>query len=119
MFNSTDAQLIAIGSDGITKYLMMFALVGPSSAIINYFQSVGKAKHSMGLSLSRQVIILIPLVLIMPHFFQLDGIWMAGAVSDLISSLLCFAFIAKEAKLLNGTDENILENPAAACNVQC
>ncbi len=119
MFNSTDAQLIAIGSDGITKYLMMFALVGPSSAIINYFQSVGKAKHSMGLSLSRQVIILIPLVLIMPHFFQLDGIWMAGAVSDLISSLLCFVFIAKEAKLLNGTDENILENPAAACNVQC
>lgn len=119
MFNSTDAQLIAIGSDGITKYLMMFALVGPSSAIINYFQSVGKAKHSMGLSLSRQVIILIPLVLIMPHFFQLDGIWMAGAVSDLISSLLCFAFIAKEAKLLNGTDENILENRAAACNVQC
>lgn len=119
MFNNTDAQLIAIGSDGITKYLMMFALVGPSSAIINYFQSVGKAKHSMGLSLSRQVIILIPLVLIMPHFFQLDGIWMAGAVSDLISSLLCFVFIAKEAKLLNGTDDNILENRAAACNVQC
>jgi putative MATE family efflux protein len=105
MFNSTDAQLIAIGSEGITKYLMMFALVGPSCAIINYFQSVGKAKHSMGLSLSRQVIILIPLVFIMPHFFQLDGIWMAGAVSDLVSSLICFAFIAKEAKMFNEAEE--------------
>jgi putative MATE family efflux protein len=119
MFNSTDAQLIAIGSEGITMYLMMFALVGPSSAIINYFQSVGKAKHSMGLSLSRQVIILIPLVFILPHFFQLDGIWMAGAVSDLVSSLICFAFIAKEAKLLNGNDEKIQDNRTAACNIQC
>jgi putative MATE family efflux protein len=116
MFNSTDAQLIAIGSEGITKYLMMFALVGPSCAIINYFQSVGKAKHSMGLSLSRQVIILIPLVLIMPHFFQLDGIWMAGAVSDLVSSLICFAFIAKEAKILKAPEEVIAEN-LAPCNI--
>jgi len=109
MFNSTDSQLIAIGSEGITKYLMMFALVGPSCAIINYFQSVGKAKHSMGLSLSRQVIILIPLVLIMPHFFQLDGVWMAGAVSDLVSSLICFVFIAREAKVFNVAEQTSTE----------
>jgi len=114
MFNSTDAQLIAIGSEGITKYLMMFALVGPSCAIINYFQSVGKAKHSMGLSLSRQVIILIPLVLILPHFFQLDGIWMAGAVSDLVSSLICFAFIAMEAKVFDVAGEASPEELATA-----
>jgi len=114
MFNSTDSQLIAIGSEGITKYLMMFALVGPSCAIINYFQSVGKAKHSMGLSLSRQVIILIPLVLIMPHFFQLDGVWMAGAVSDLVSSLICFVFIAREAKVFNVAEQTSTEDLVTA-----
>lgn len=116
MFNSTDKQLIAIGSEGIRVYLMMMVLIGPSCAIINYFQSVGKAKHSMVLSLLRQVILLIPLVFILPHFFQLDGIWMAGAASDLVSSVICFAFIAKEAKMLKAPDE-IVSEKLAPCNI--
>jgi putative MATE family efflux protein len=105
MFNSSDPQLIAIGSRGITLFLMMLAFVGPQTAIVNYFQSIGKAKHSMGLSLLRQVILLIPLVLILPRFFQLDGVWMAGAVSDLGSSLIAFTFMAFEAKRLRNLDK--------------
>jgi len=104
MFNTTDAQLIAIGSNGITIFLMMFVFVGVSTSCINYFQSVGKAKYSMGLSILRQVIILIPLILILPHFLKLNGIWVAGAASDLISSVITFVFIAREIKILNELD---------------
>ncbi len=111
MFNSSDPELIAIGSRGITLFLMMLAFVGPQTAIVNYFQSIGKAKHSMGLSLLRQVILLIPLVLILPHFFQLDGVWMAGAVSDFGSSMISFAFMAAEVKRLRALDK---ERPSSA-----
>jgi len=73
---------------------------------VNYFQSIGKAKISMFLSILRQVVLLIPLVLILPHFFQLNGIWIAGPVSDLLSSLVAYAFILYEMKNLKQFGEN-------------
>lgn len=101
MFNRTDPQLIAIGSQGIAIYLLMIAFVGPQSSAVNYFQSIGKAKISMGMSLMRQVILLIPLAYILPHFFMLKGVWMAGAASDFLSSVVCFILIAREIRALN------------------
>ena len=112
IFNTTDPKLIAIGANGISIFLMMFAFVGPQTSCVNYFQSVGKAKYSMGLSLLRQVVLLIPLILILPHFFMLNGIWMAGAASDLISSIISFIFIAREVKVLNRLNNELKEEVA-------
>jgi len=109
IFNTTDTKLITIGANGISIFLMMFAFVGPQTSCVNYFQSVGKAKYSMGLSLLRQVVLLIPLILILPHFFMLNGIWMAGAASDLISSIISFIFIAREVKVLNRFNKEVKE----------
>ena len=66
----------------------------------NYFQSVGKAKVSMFLSLLRQVILLAPLYLILPHFFKLEGIWFAGPIADTTSALITGIFLYVEIKKL-------------------
>ena len=56
----------------------------------NYFQSIGQAKVSMFLSLLRQVILLIPCLLILPHIggLGLTGVWLAGPVADGLASLI-------------------------------
>lgn len=100
IFNN-DTELIKIGSNGLSIMLMMFGFVGFQTAIVNYFQAVGKAKYSMFLSLLRQVLLLIPLTIILPHFFQLNGVWMAAPASDFISTMISFAFIAFELRSLN------------------
>lgn len=104
IFNN-DAKLVEMGSNGLSLFLMMFGFVGFQASIANYFQAIGKAKHSMFLSLSRQVLLLIPLTIILPHFFQLNGVWMAGATADFISTLVAFIFIAVELKKLNKSNK--------------
>jgi putative efflux protein, MATE family len=109
IFNTNDSELIAIGSKGITIFLSMFSLVGIQVVIANYFQAVGKAKHSMFLSLLRQVVLLIPLLLILPHFFQLNGVWMAGAAADFISSVISIILLVFEFKKLNKHKKDVNE----------
>lgn len=101
IFNTTDSRLTAMGANGLRIFLMMFAFVGAQTAFANYFQAVGKAKKSMFLSLLRQIILLIPLVLILPNFFKLNGIWAAGATSDIISTAISVVLIIYEMRTLN------------------
>lgn len=101
IFNTTDTNLIKIGANGLRIFLLMLALVGPQTSIANYFQSIGKAKNSMFLSLLRQVVVLIPLLIILPPFFKLNGVWMAGPASDFIAAVITVIFIIHEMKGLN------------------
>ncbi|MDP4145735.1 MAG: MATE family efflux transporter [Bacillota bacterium] len=96
IFSSNDKALLNIGSLGIRIFLMMLPIIGFQVVSANYFQAVGKAKISIFLSLSRQVIVLLPLLIILPHWFKLTGIWSAGPASDFISSLLTGAFLYRE-----------------------
>lgn len=109
IFNTDDVQLIGIASNGLAIFLSMFAFVGPQTVCANYFQAVGKAKYSMFLSILRQIILLIPFIIILPRFFNLNGIWMAGPVADFISSVISFIMIAFEMKNIGNIvdqDEN-------------
>ena len=83
-----DEQLVGIASTGMRIFLLMLPVVGAQVISSNYFQSIGKAKISMFLSLLRQVILLIPCLIILPKIFGLTGVWLAGAVSDGLSSLI-------------------------------
>lgn len=118
IFNNTDNKLVALGANGLSIFLAMIIFVGPQTSCVNYFQSVGEAKKSMGLSLLRQVILLIPCTLILPRFFKLNGVWMAGPTSDFISSIIAFIFITVEVKNLNkismGEQENSYVNELSA-----
>lgn len=83
-----DENLMGIASNGMRIYLFMLPVVGFQVISSNFFQSIGKAKISMFLSLLRQVILLIPCLIILPKFFGLTGVWLAGPVSDGLSSLI-------------------------------
>lgn len=90
LFNQEDKELIKLGARALRIFLIFLPIIGFQIVGANYFQAVGKPKKAMFLSLSRQVIILIPAVLILPRIFNLglNGILLAGPVSDLGSSVL-------------------------------
>lgn len=97
LFND-DPSLVNAGIDGIRIYLSLLPLIGFQIVSTAYFQSVGKAKISMFLSLLRQVILLIPLYLILPGFLGLLGVWLAGPISDAASAVITGIFITREVR---------------------
>lgn len=101
MFNSKDQELINFGTYAIKIFLIFMPIIGFQIVSANYFQAVGKAKHATFLSLSRQVLILIPALLILPKFFGLQGVLMAGPLADLMSSIITALFLYFEMKKLN------------------
>lgn len=103
VFNNTDENLIQMGSQGLRILLIMLPIIGFAIVCTNYFQAIAKAKLSMILSLLRQVILLIPLIIILPNKFELKGVWMAQPIADLTSAIVVGIFIFKEIK---GMKEN-------------
>ena len=99
LFNG-NAELVRIGSTGLKTFLAMLPLIGVQLIGANYFQAVGKAKYAIVFNLLRQIILLIPLVYILPNFFGLMGIWLAGPVSDLGASVVTAWFVTREIKNL-------------------
>lgn len=101
MFNNNNNTLFWMGTRGLRIGLSMTFLVGYQVMIGNYFQSTGKATLAMVISLLRQVIILTPLMLVFPHFWGLDGVWLSMPVSSFISALVVTYFFSKEMIRLN------------------
>ena len=95
MFNR-DPQLMDITVNGLRKYSFALPIVGISIVGTNYIQSSGKAKVAMVLSLLRQVIILIPMILILPKFLGLNGVWFAQPTADIIASAITAIVLIKE-----------------------
>ncbi len=88
LFNRDDPELMRLGTHAIRICLCMFPIIGFQIVSANYFQAVGKPKHALLLGLSRQVLLLIPAILILPHFFGLDGVWYAIPTADVCSSVV-------------------------------
>lgn len=101
---SNDPELIRVTSHGLRIFLIMTPIIGFQIVSSNYFQAIGKAKRAMLLSMLRQVIILIPMLLILPNFFGLEGVWMAGPIADLIACVITGIFIYKEIRNLEKSD---------------
>ena len=108
MFNK-DAELMNITINGLRKYTLALPMIGISIVGTNYIQSTGRAKMAMVLSLLRQVIILIPMILILPKFLGLDGVWFAQPTADAISSILTAIVIFKEFRSYEKTEDKLEE----------
>ncbi|HBW37457.1 MAG TPA: hypothetical protein DEF89_20055 [Desulfosporosinus sp.] len=100
---SQDQELIRLGSFGLRIFLMMLPLIGFQVMAINYFQATGKPRKSLFLSLSRQLIFLVPMILILPKFWGLTGVWCAGPVADVASAALTVVWLKKDLKQLDPT----------------
>lgn len=98
---TSDQELLEIGTHGMYILLLALPVVGFQIVSANFFQAIGKAAISMLLSMLRQVIVLIPLLLILPRFFQLEGVWYASPISDLIAALVTAIFLLRELRSLN------------------
>ena len=97
MFND-DQQLMAITINGLKKYTITLPILSIAIIGTNYIQSIGKAKISISLSLLRQCIFLIPLMMILPKFLGLNGVWYAQPVADIISIVIISIVLAKEVR---------------------
>ncbi len=90
---TTDAELIENSVVAMRYNMGLFLIIGAQMVITNFFQSIGKAKVSILLSLSRQLLILVPLIAILPQFMGLNGIWLSLPLSDGIAALMAYAML--------------------------
>lgn len=111
---TTDQTLIEMSIRGIRIEMLTFPIVGYQMVVTSFFQSIGKAKISMFLSLSRQLLFLLPMLIILPPLFKIDGVWAAMPVSDLIAAIVAGwimtaymkRFMKQHKELTNGRQEN-------------
>jgi Na+-driven multidrug efflux pump len=96
LFNSNDKGLMDFGKEGLRMCLLALPFVGFQVVSGNFFQSMGKAKIALFLTLNRQVIILIPLLFLLPGFFGLHGIWLAMPISDFCSAVIVVFFLVNQ-----------------------
>lgn len=87
MFTS-DTELIRQAIKAIQINMMMYPFIGYQMVVTNFFQCIGKVKISIFLSLSRQLLFLLPLLAALPHFFGLNGVWAALPSSDFTASFI-------------------------------
>jgi putative MATE family efflux protein len=85
---SNDEKLQQIASNGLRITVLMFPVVGFQIVVANFFQSIGKAKIAIFLSLTRQFIFMIPCLLILPGIFGLNGAWASLSTSDGLSTIV-------------------------------
>lgn len=85
---TNDPTLIEMSIKGVRIDLLMFPVVGAQMVITNFFQCIGKVKISIFLSLSRQLLFLLPLLAILPPMFGIDGVWGALPASDLVAVIV-------------------------------
>lgn len=82
---TTDPELIKGSIKAIHIIMMMSPLIGSQMVITNFFQCIGKVKISIFLSLSRQLLFLLPLLAILPNFYGINGVWASMPTSDFIA----------------------------------
>ena len=107
MFQILPRQITQIFGDGSAEYyrfavryfriFLFFTFLNFLQPLTsNFFTAIGKPRIGIVLSLSRQVLLLLPMILIMPMIFGIDGIMYAGPVADFTAAFLCFLFVRKE-----------------------
>jgi putative MATE family efflux protein len=100
LFAGEDQSVIATGIYALRHYFLVMPVVGCQVVASGYFQAVGKPKQSIVLGLSRQFIILVPLLYILPLAWGLDGVWNAQPVADAVAFLVTGIFIVREMRRL-------------------
>ena len=79
---TTDPTLMDMSARGIKLDMLVFFVVGSQATITHFFQSIGKVKASIFLSLSRQLFLLLPMAYVFPLIWDLDGVWYSMPASD-------------------------------------
>lgn len=98
---TSDAELTELSATGLRITVMFFPIIGFQMVTSNFFQSIGMAGKAIFLSLTRQMLILLPCLLILPHFFGVAGVWYSMPVSDLLASLIALVMLVYQFRKFN------------------
>ncbi len=103
---TTDEELIRLSVEGLRLTLLVFPIVGAQMVTSNFFQSIGMVSHAIFLSLSRQILLLLPCVLILPVLFMKFtsieptwGLWLSMPISDFVASVIAFILLRNQLKV--------------------
>ncbi len=102
---TTDATLIDLAARGIRLDMLVFFVVGSQATITHFFQSIGKVKVSIFLSLSRQLFLLLPMAYMFPLFWELDGVWYSMPASDFLSFAMTIPMLMWYMKKFKASDK--------------
>ena len=81
-------ELIDLASHAMRLVMMAMPIVGFQIVAANFFQSIGKPQRAIALSITRQVLFLVPLLIVMPRIFGVEGIWYCMPIADVASAIL-------------------------------
>ena len=98
LFAKDAPELVGMASHALSCLVMVFPIVGMQIVSTAFFQSIGYAKKSIFLSLTRQLIFLVPAIFILPHLYAepLEGLWHAAPVADALASILGITLLVKQ-----------------------
>ena len=102
IFASDNANLIQVTNHVLKYFLITFPLGGTSLLVSSYFQSVEQVGKANFHALTRSLIFMIPLLLILPNFLGVTGIWLSQTSSDILAFATAMIFVYNESKRLNG-----------------
>ena len=98
---STDTALIESGIFPFRMIVLLFPFIGFQIIGAGFFQSIGKAVPSIALSLTRQVLFLIPLIVLLPLSMGINGIWISFPIADFLAIAVTGILLAREIKKIN------------------
>ncbi len=117
IFGSGDENYIEFACLAFRIYLLLCIFDGIQISSGIFFQAIGKSVRSAALSLSRQIVILIPFMIILSHFFGIMGVLAAGPVADALAFILAAFFLIKEIRnLKNGNVKDNLQKEVTLSN---
>lgn len=85
---TTDEKMIEIARKGFRIYFIVYPVIGSQIIIQNFFQSVGHPIPSICLSLTRQLVFLLPFLWLFPQYFGVSGVWLSMAASDILAAIV-------------------------------
>jgi putative MATE family efflux protein len=113
LFAGSDARVLEIGTYALHRYFIFLPLMGLQVLGSGYFQAAGKPAMSLVLGLSRQFIILIPMIIVLPLLWGLDGVWSAQPVADVVAFSVTGLLLGREMRRLGKMPEGGASEPIA------
>ena len=98
---TTDKQMIEIGATALIIGLCTFPFVGSQMIAVSFFQTIRRPRTSMIISLTRQLLFLIPMLIILPHLIGVTGVWWSMALADVASVTISWIMLYTETKKLS------------------
>ncbi|AMO55176.1 hypothetical protein GZ77_11620 [Endozoicomonas montiporae] len=105
---TSDETVLELGVQGLKTITVLMPLAAAQNIAAGYFQAMGKPVAAFILTISRQVLILIPMLYLLPQMFELKGVWLAFPVSDALACIVTLTVFARELPKLKAAQQEVM-----------